>query len=139
LLTYSDVRTYLQDKLTAAGYATLPTFDPGPGANLDALDTVPNGMVIISSWPGPGFDAEQVFDRQAFQFRTIGPQSDFEGAEQLAQDCDRAMVGFSISQYVNGKWWLSVQRAGGAPSLLLQDEGDRFHFYANYIVEVEYG
>jgi len=138
LIGFADVQAWLEPKLVAAGYNPLPVFDPGPGPNLDAQDVDPNMLVIVSPWPGGGLTTEELFDQGAVQIRAVGPQNDYDTAEQLARDCDKGMISFDLSQRVNGKWWLSVTRAGGSPALLLQDQGDRFQFYCNYIVEVEY-
>jgi hypothetical protein len=139
LLQYADVQSYLEPKLVAKGYDPLPVFDPGPGSFIDAIDVSPDMLIIITPWPGGGLDSEAIFDRAAIQLRTVGPQMDYAKAEQLAIDCDQALISFALSQLVNEKWWLSVQRAGGSPALLQKDDGDRYHFYCNYIVEVEYG
>jgi hypothetical protein len=96
-------------------------------------------LIVVTPWPGGGLDMEAIFDRAAIQLRTVGPQMDYAKAEQLAMDCDNVFVSFMLSQTVNGKWWLSATRAGGSPALLQKDDGDRYHFYCNYIVEVEYG
>lgn len=139
MLSYDDVQTYVQGSLTALNYYDpLPMFDPGPGTDINVQDESPDSMVIITLTPGAGLDSEEVFDRAGIQIRTIGPQNDYAGAEKLAQDVDKAMVALDTSQSVNGKWTLSVVRAGGAPSLLLTDDGSRYHFTCNYIWEVEY-
>jgi hypothetical protein len=139
MLAYADVEMFVSDYLTnLATYQPMPVFYPGPAADIDANDISPEMLVIISLWPGAGLDSEQVFDRAGVQLRTIGPQMDYSRGEQLAQDCDRAMLSLQISQYVNNKWTLSIQRAGGSPTLIQKDNGDRYHFYCNYIWEVEY-
>jgi len=116
----------------------MPTFTPGPSADIDATDIAPEALVIITLWPGGGLDSEEVFDRAGVQLRTVGPQMDYTGSEQLAQDCDRAMLSIDQSQHINGKWTLSIVRSGGAPALVQKDDGDRYHFYCNYIWEVVY-
>jgi Bacteriophage minor capsid protein len=138
MLGYKDVQGYLEIALTNLDYDPLPLFDPGPGSDLVTQDQTPNTMVIISLTGGPGMDSEEVFDQASIQVRTIGPQQDYDGAEKLAQDIDRALVALDHSQSINGKWVLSVIRTGGAPALLLQDDGDRFHFTCNYVWEVQY-
>lgn len=137
MLTYTDVEGYLSSAL-APSYNPLPFFDPGPGSSLRVQDLDPDTMVIITVGNGPGLDMEEVFDRVSVQIRTIGPQQDYTGAEQLAQAVDKAMVALDHSQNLNGKRLLSVVRSGGSPSLLPQDDGDRYHFTCNYIWEVQY-
>jgi hypothetical protein len=138
-LDYLDVVAYLTPKLQARGYNPLPIFDPGPAVNIDAQDVSPNMLVIIGPGPGGGFDSEMLFDKAPMLIRTVGPQMDYGTAERLAGDIDLALCyDFQVSQHVNGKWWLTVYRSGGAPALILKDEGDRYHFTCNYIFEVEY-
>jgi hypothetical protein len=139
MLSYADVTFLLTGYLTNLGtYSPLPSFVPGPATNLDAEDFAPEQLVIISFMPGMGLDAEELFDRQGVQLRAVGAQMDYMGAEKLAQDCDKAMMSIDISQNINGKWTLDIWRAGGGPTLVQKDDGDRYHFFCNYIWEVEY-
>lgn len=138
-LTYADVQGYIAGYLTSLGtYNPLPFFDPGPDADLVLQDQSPNYMVMIVVGGGAGLDVEEVFDRALVHIRTIGNQEDYTGAEKLAQDVDRGMNAIASSQSINNKWTLSIVRSGGAPSLLLRDDGDRYHFTCNYIWEVQY-
>lgn len=139
MLALADVESLLTSYLTNLGtYNPLPVFTPGPMADLDAVDIAFEQLVIITLWPGMGLDAEQMFDRAGVQLRTVGIQTDYTNAEQLAQDCDKAMMSIDLSQHINGKWTLDIWRAGGAPTVVQKDDGDRYHFYCNYIWEVEY-
>jgi len=138
MLQYADVSGYLTTALEALQYDPLPYFDPGPASDAVIQDLSPNMMVIVTVGGGSGLDSEELFDRPGIQIRAIGPQTDYAGAEQLAQDIDRALVALDSSQSINGKWTLSVVRSGGSPSLLLKDDGERYHFTCNYIWEVEY-
>jgi len=141
MLAYIDVQTYIADQLTKLNYDPLPTFDPGPGADINVQDLVPGAMVILTIGAGAGMDSELLFDRPAVQVRVIGPQQDYAGAETLAQMIDKLMGdlgGATASRTINGKRILSIVRAGGAPTLLPQDDGDRYHFTCNYIWEVVY-
>ena len=116
-----------------------PVFYPGPAADVDAQDiTGDNRLVIVTLWPGGGLDMEEYFDRAGVQLRTAGKPLLYSDGEQLAQDCDRAMLSVDHSQRINGKWTLAITRAGGAPTLIQKDDGDRYQFYCNYIWEVEY-
>lgn len=138
MLTFSDIEAYLSGYLTSVGYDPLPVFDPGPGIDLDAQDINPDRLVLCSLSAGAGFDVEMIFDRPVVALRTVGMQTDYADAEKLAYDCDRGMTNIDHSQFVNGKWVLAITRVGGGPALLLKDNGDRYHFTCNYIVEVEY-
>jgi hypothetical protein len=107
--------------------------------NLDALDVSPGQLVIIALGSGPGLSVEELFDRQIAQIRSVGLQgSNYQSAEQLAQDVDKGMIAIDHSQSINNKWVLSVVRSGGGPALLLKDDADRYHFTCNYVVEVQY-
>ena len=139
MLSFEDVTMLLNGYLTNLGtYPTLPVMVPGPPTNVDADDYAPESLVIISLWPGTGLDAEELFDRAGVQLRTVGRQMDYMSAERLACDCDYAMTSLGISQEINGKWTVDIWRAGGSPTLVLKDDGDRYHFFCNYIWEVEY-
>lgn len=134
MLSYADVVELLEDQLEPP----LPYFDPGPGADTGVQDLTPDTMCIITLSGGPGLDSEELFDQVGVQIRAIGPQQDYASAEALAQAIDKALVSIDTSQAINGKHTLSIIRSGGAPSLLLIDDGDRYHFTCNYIWEVAY-
>jgi hypothetical protein len=138
MLSFVDLETYLKGWLTEVGYDPLPYFDPGPGTDLNAIDASPGRLVLLTIGSGAGFTTEQVFDRPMVQVRTAGLQSDYSDAEKLSQDCDRAMTAVAQSQFLNGKWCLSINRLSGSPLLLLKDDADRYHFTCSYIVEIQY-
>ena len=141
MLAYADVEAYVRTQLTNQDYTPLPYFTPGPSSDPDVQDLVPDAMVILTIGAGAGMDSELLFDRPGVQVRTIGPQQDYTGAETLAQAIDKVMGdlgGATASRTINGKRILSIVRAGGAPTLLLKDDGDRYHFTCNYIWEVVY-
>lgn len=138
MLKYSDVKGFLEAGLTSLDYDALPYFSPGPGTDPNIQAEAPDTMVVLTVGSGPGLDSEQIFDQAGIQVRAIGPQQDYDGGEQLAQDIDRLLVAIDHSQNVNNKWTLSVLRTGGPPSMLLKDDGDRYHFTCNYVWEVVY-
>jgi hypothetical protein len=138
MLTYNDVQTLIANGLTAKGYSPLPVFHPGPGPDLDAQDVNPNSMVVIQLLAGLGESTDGAFDRASFQVRAIGPQGDYLSAETLARDIDQTCLTVVSSKSATGKWGLPIVRTGGAPALLLQDDGDRYHFICSYIWEVVY-
>jgi Bacteriophage minor capsid protein len=142
MLAYVDVETYVSVQLTTLGYSRLPVFTPGPATDLNVQDLSPNEIVIITVGGGAGMDSELLFDRPGVQIRTIGRQDDYNSAEALAQAVDKTMgdmgIYASATRTINGKRVLSIVRTGGAPSLLLKDDGDRYHFTCNYIWEVVY-
>jgi len=138
MLTYDDVRTLISDGLTVKNYNPLPVFQPGPGPDLDAQDSSPYQMVVVQLLAGLGQATEGLFDKASFQIRAIGPQGDYTSAETLARDIDQVLMATVASRSASGKWGLPLYRTGGAPALLMQDNGDRYHFICSYIWEVEY-
>jgi Bacteriophage minor capsid protein len=133
-----DIENYLSSWLRTVGYNPLPVFDPGPGINLDATDVSPDRLVLVTIGAGAGFSTEEVFDRPMVSLRTVGPQMNYTDAESLAYDCDKGLTAIDHAQVFSGKWVTSINRVGGGPALLLKDDGDRYHFTCNYIVEVVY-
>jgi len=96
-------------------------------------------IVMITIGGGAGLDSEDVFDQPSIQIRSCGNQMDYNTAEQLAQDLDRAMYALGPSTTLpNGKRSLTVSRTGGGPALLLRDDAGRYHFTCSYIWEVQY-
>jgi hypothetical protein len=138
MLAYDDVVVYLTKYLETLGtYSPLPVFSVGVDA--DAQDISPYQLVLLTVGAGAGFDVEGIFDQPAVQVRTVGAQQDYNSGERLARDLDKAMFALGPSSTLtNGKRVLTVSRTGGGPSLLLKDDGGRYHFTCNYIWEVEY-
>ncbi len=135
MLGYSNLRNYLSTWLDSLGYSPLPTFNPGPGSDPDAIDVSPGRLVLLSIGSGAGLSVEYAFDRPGIQLRTAGLQGDYSDAETFAYDCDRGFLMIDHSQYVDGVWTTSIVRSGGGPALLEKDSAGRFHFTCNYIAE----
>jgi hypothetical protein len=138
MISYAWAKDYLRTYLEGIGYDPLPTFVPGIG-DPDVLDTAPERLVVLTVGSGAGLSVEYAFDRPSLQVRTAGRQNNYEDGEQLAFDCDRGLLTIDHSQRVGGVWILAVVRFGGSPSFLIKDDGDRYHFTCNYIVEAETG
>jgi hypothetical protein len=136
---YSQIRDYLKTYLAGLGYDPLPTFDPGPGADSNALDRSPDRLVLLTFGSGAGLSQEYAIDNPALYVRTVGGQADYDDSQQLSQDVDKGLLKLDHSQFVNGIWITSVQRAGGNPTLLLKDDGDRYHFTCTYIIGAKAG
>lgn len=138
-MIFSDVQGFLTAKLSARGYKPLPLIDPGPSTDPRLLKLSPNGIVFLSIGDGRGFETEQLFDQPFIRTRTIGPQGDYRYAEKLAMDVDtdlcsvvgNTMVGNALTRFIN--------RTGGAPSLLLRDTSERYHFTCTYITATATG
>jgi len=139
MIRYSHLRNYLQSYLTSLGYDPLPTFNPGPGEDANAVDVSPGRLVLLSKLPGAGLSVEYAFDRPAFQVRVAGKQGDYDDGEKLAEDCDTGLLKVDHSQYLEDVWVTSIVRAGGNPALLLIDDADRYHFTCTYIAEAATG
>jgi hypothetical protein len=136
MLKYADVVQYLTQTLPPQ-YSDI-YYSHGPSTDTSTFDSVPDSIIVVTIGSGPGFDSEMLFDRSMVQIRSIGPQFDYSGAEDLADAIDKALVAVDSSRLINGKWTLSIVRSGGPPAPLLRDDGDRHHFTCNYVWEVEY-
>lgn len=138
-MRFADLKTFITPKLAARGYSPLPTISPGPSTDVRLLKLTPNALVFMSLGDGRGFDTEQLFDQPFIRVRVIGTLNNYDYAEQLAYDIDadlcsvvgNAMVGNALARFIN--------RAGGAPSLLLRDAGERYHFTCTYITATATG
>lgn len=140
MITYTNVKNYLSGYLTSlGGYPDLPTFDPGPGTDDNAVDVSPDRLILLTFGPGAGLSVEYAFDQPAMQVRTAGIQMDYEDSEKLAFDVDRGLLKFDHSQMMDGVWVASITRAGGQPYLLGRDKGDRYHWTCNYIIQAKAG
>lgn len=138
-MKYTDVKDFLAAQLTLKGYEDLPVFDPGPSSDTRLLKLSPSSIVFLTLGDGRGFDTEQLYDQPFIRTRVVGPQNDYDTTEQLAADVDSSlcsvvgntMVGSALTRFIN--------RAGGAPSLLLRDVAERYHFTCTYITATATG
>lgn len=142
ILTYSDVKTFLTASLEPAYADAMPVINPGPTADQDMQDISPDRLVLVAMQAGLGMDGEELFMRPVVSIRSIGAQGlidpAYTDAETLAFAIDKALIAVDSSQFINGKWTLSIMHATGTPSLLMHDDAGRFHFLCNYIWEVVY-
>lgn len=139
MVAFAIVRDFLEQQLTQRGYDPLPFVSPGPGTSDDVLDAVPGQLVALTHASGGPFTNELLFDQPFFQATSVGPQNDYDGAEQLAYDVDRSFCQVDTPRNIGGLRVLYIARVGGAPSLLRQDQAQRSHFVATYRWHVESG
>ncbi|MGH3503715.1 MAG: hypothetical protein ACRDQA_22895 [Nocardioidaceae bacterium] len=143
MLRFVEVRDYVEDGLEALGYEdttapstrTMPRFDPGP-LEIERLRQIsPGPTVFLTVGNGGKMQVEGLFDRTFITARVIGPQHDFDGAEQLAIDLDRLLLEVQAG-YMGDSYLLFVNRTGGPPALVSFDAGERYHYQTTYITEV---
>jgi hypothetical protein len=137
-MKFADISAFVTEQLSPK-YSPMPVLDPGPSSDARLLKLSPNAIIFLSLGDGRGFDTEQLFDQPFIRTRVVGPQNDYVTAEQLAADVDAAlcsvvgntMVGSALTRFIN--------RAGGAPSLLVRDTAERYHFTCTYITATATG
>ena len=127
--TYSQVKAEVQSILNEAGMDDWSVY-PGPD-----LPAIPSKFVVCSPYGGPGTDLDGAIDQRSWQFRVVGGQNDFESAEAAADAIDIAFLSH-YARKVQGTWVPQIQRAGGAPAVLLVDDAERTHFVCSYIIDV---
>lgn len=127
---YSGVRDFVQTILDEDDQVNVLIF---PGTD---LPDVPGAYILMSSTGGPGFNLDGAFDAKSWQARCVGQQNDYVHAEHLADIIDIAFTSLPSSK-VGGVWVTSIQRVGGAPSPLMEDDAQRTHFVCNYIVDTQ--
>lgn len=143
-MRYSDLEDFLSTKLQSLGYGNpgsdpMPTFDPGPATDARLQKISPKAIVFLAIGDGRGFDTEQLFDQPFIRTHIVGKTNNFPSAESLAMDVDKSlcsvvgnmMVGTALTRFIN--------RAGGGPSLLTRDAGERYHFSCTYITSTATG
>lgn len=129
-ITSKDIADFLQ----AQGF---PTFASRDGK----LPPMPNKVVVITQYGGPGFSEDGVFDNVSYQMRCRGGQNNPLSAEQMAWDLDGLLVPPPASRplapgLVGSQFVSRVTRAGGPPSFLLLDTSRRTHFVCSYTFKV---
>lgn len=134
-MKFRDFERLIREQIlgTVAEPSTHPIL-PGP---LDP-DKYPGAMLVLQNYGGPGEDVEGLLDDVSWQVRTIGRQSDYYDAENMANAIDIGLLSWrSARMFDGGPWLTGIQRVGGAPSPLQRDNADRVHFVASYILSVE--
>lgn len=138
-MKYADVVSFLKPKFESAGYEPLPKFDPGPSTDERVLKVSPGRILFIAVGDGRGFTTEQLYDQKFIRIRVVGPQNNFKQAEEFAYDTDKFLCSVVSNTLVGDALTLFINRTGGAPSLLLRDTSERYHFSCTYITETATG
>lgn len=143
-MKYDDLKDFLTAELESLGYGSpgtqpMPMFDPGPSSDLRLQKLTPRAIVFLSIGDGRGFETEQLFDQPFIRVRTIGTTNDFPSAESLAMDVDKSLCSVVSNMMVGTVLTRFINRAGGGPSLLTRDAGERYHFSCTYITATATG
>jgi hypothetical protein len=100
----------------------------------------PTGRIIyVRMSSGPGLDLEGVQDNITFTIECRGSDRNYDDAELIAWDVDRAILqyGRQPHEFGDGSYMYFVGRAGGPPSqLIVADTAGRYAFTCNYYVTV---
>lgn len=135
----SDVQDYLSLYLSSIGYSPVPLMDSGPASDAMLQKRSPHGLVFVTVGAGGGLTSEGYFDRPFIIVRSIGKQNDPDGAERQALDIDIAFLSVDSNRQIGNAKVLYITRAGGRPSLLEQDNAERYHWQCTYITETPTG
>jgi hypothetical protein len=135
-LTYTDLSTWLQGLVNAAGTrvsSAFPAFNEGP-----YIPEMPDELCTLSLTGGIGFQMEGAADQQTFQVRIRSQQNDQSTAEAQAILLDKLIfqAPFPVT-LSSGFKLLLVSRTGGAPAALgPPDDAYRFDYVGNYYATV---
>lgn len=142
-MRYQDVADYVKAGLKVKGYGLntkpMPLLDPGPGNDIVMQKLSPVAMVFLTLGDGQGFTTELLYDKPFIRVRAVGPINSYAGGEELAYDVDNVLCATDHNTKVGSALALYITRAGGAPVLLQQDTGLRYHFTCTYITETVSG
>lgn len=126
----------------------LATLGIGEGLAVDLImvpgpytPPMPDNVGTVTTIPGPGLFLEGAGDTGGFQLMVRGrqdPTSRSQSAEIAALRADRLILSADLpAEVVPGVWLLPVNRSGGRPAPLPQeDDGDRVTFVATYLTPV---
>ena len=100
----------------------------------------PTGRIIyVRIGSGPGYALERVQDNIAFTIECRGADRNFDDAEYIAWDVDRAILQYGNQPHTfgDGTYQYFVGRTGGPPAqLTVADTAGRYAFTCNYYVTV---
>lgn len=104
-------------------------------------DTLPQtGRVIcVRMSGGPGYTMEGVQDNITFTLEVRGADRNYDDAEFIAWDADRAilMYGRQPHEFGDGEYQYFIGRTGGPPAqLTVADTAGRYAFTSNYYATV---
>jgi|SRR6476661_7057261 len=99
----------------------------------------PTGRIIyVRLQSGPGYDLEGIQDNIVFSVECRGADRNYDDAEFIAWDLDRAILQFGVPQeFDDGTYIYFMGRTGGPPAqLTVADTAGRYAFTCNYYVTV---
>lgn len=100
----------------------------------------PTGRIIyVSLSSGPGYSLEGVQDNVSFTVECRGADRNYDDAEYIAWDLDRAILlhGLNPYEFADGTYMYAIVRSGGPPTqLVVADTSGRYAFTCNYVVTV---
>jgi hypothetical protein len=141
-MLYSDALSFVTAGLAGLGYGTaghpvMPAFSPGPAAIPKVQEAVsPNAVVFLTVGNGLGLAHEGLYEQPFITVRVLGPQNDYDTAEQITYDLDRLMLAVDSPRNVGSCRTLYITR-NASPQLVDLDEADRYHFQTTYITETK--
>ncbi len=139
--TYSGLKAFVEEGLTPAPDSNdppLPELNPGPPSYEGTADTV-GPAVVLTIGGGPGLFLEDTYDQVMVSVDVAGEQMDYDSAEYWALRLDRLLLSVASPRVVQGVRWLAVRRAGGRPTPVGVDDGDRWHLACSYVIRVRSG
>lgn len=132
---------------TYFGYKTVLAFldlneeiekNPGPPTYEGTADTI-NRAVVVTVGGGPGLILESIIDRVVVSVDCAGDQNDYDSAEALAMLVDRQILAIASAKTIDGIRVYGATRAGGRPTPVSVDDGDRWHLSCSYVWQVQSG
>lgn len=122
----------IEQLLRDAGLGSAVAVYGGP-----AIPDDPGPMLVVAFRPGLGFTVDGLFDALTFQVRTVGPQGDYDAAQTLAWQVDRALTAHRDEPLYVGDAFATRIGRGGGPAADRTDDAWRTHFVCTYSAEIE--
>jgi hypothetical protein len=133
------VTTPVFDHRMVAAFLALPAdvdVSPGPPSYEGVADTV-GKAVVLTVGGGPGLNTQQLFDGVFVTVDIAGDQNDPDSANDLARLVDQQILSLHYTQTIGGVRVLYATRAGGRPTPVSVDDGDRWHLACSYVWQVQ--
>lgn len=135
-MKFTDLKDLIEAILPAEWATRNIWYEPGPNMPDQPVDYVIN----LSIDGGDGLRMEGVLQNVSWQVKTAGPQSQYDKAEQLAWDVDRALLNWPPGRIAGtGLLVSSIYRVGAAPTHFDIDDAERTQFVCSYFFDVESG
>lgn len=96
---------------------------------------VGDNVAVITPSQGPALDLEGVGDWSVFQTKLVGKEHQYDDLQKSAFEADRQLVReLTLPADLWGTRVVTVDRVGGQPDMLQEDEHDRIAFVCSYLV-----